>query len=609
MDYQENTDTLPTAQAFSAASKAQEEAWAALEEQWGDEPPEEDEGECPAASNSASDRKPPCGGEPPEPEVSPPGTEPATNLGPTSAPVIGIENQVDEVAAPPAAAPPPVVKKGKPSATDHRLDALEKSGKWLSDGDNHYFLRGDEPVRVGSDAWRHFVGEQFSLGPTSRATKALTEAAEGAALNHGIRMGVDLLISHEDNLVRVALGHGDAVAVGEAEGPGLQFPRALSADRAVVLPPEFEPMTKRQLLRAEGQARADGINVRRMPSFRRQILDRLQPSAPGSLDGAEVAAIVFAMWISMFIAPLVRARPIGCFYGPPGSGKTVLGRILGLLFCGAKFEVTGGMAGSRTTKDFLATWIDRSLVVRDDLNNAGPDLVDVLCRVATGAEVSISKLYETLALASFQSRAFVIITAYKPKWVSRADLLSRFIVLRLDRPEPAAETDAQREARVLTARPAIWLETLTVLHEALRQPWHGTCATRFVDWERYVMAAATVVGLADPLASALNKMSRERVAMAASTDPFLALLWMFSAQPGMSDAWFTAADLVNALMDFSGAQAAHKDPMTAGATVRSPQSLGKMLRHLHDEGSAVIDVQFKGCHDNKLRWRIQPRGL
>jgi hypothetical protein len=317
----------------------------------------------------------------------------------------------------------------------------------------------------------------------------------------------------------------------------------------------------------------------------------------------EAAAVVLAYWIGFFFdREFARAKPLLLFVGPIGSGKTMCSRKLGCTLYGPAFEVSVSASPDRGVKDLAAAVAHATLTVRDDLNAAPPGLIELLLCVATGARFDLSAFHETLARQSFVMRGSVIFTASKPRWAKREDLLSRLLIVRVDRdnrPRATEESEEDRLARANTARSAAWYLALEALGSVLASSDRPATLTRFRTWEQAARAALKPYGLHDAFVSALAKMKDERTELALGSDPFLGLLLALARQrPG--HAW-TAAGINSALGEVAG-----NDSPNA-ARPRDPQELGKLLEHIEREGGAVVRVERVGmAHRKVAKWALYP---
>ncbi len=346
-------------------------------------------------------------------------------------------------------------------------------------------------------------------------------------------------------------------------------------------------------------------------AFHDAILNDLPPSPDGSLAPAEQRALMLAAWVSIFLRDLAPERPIPVPVGPRGTAKTATACLFGTAFYGKGYNVSGGAAVSRIVKDVAAAVSSRAFVARDDLNDAPDGLMDLLCRCATGANIELSSFHETLALSTFESKAALMLTANRPKWAERPDVLSRLLVFRFAKPPPDEIGKKARIQRVLDLRPAIWTETLLALQVVLQDRPRREPITRFADWEHAVRAVLDQAGMGEAFESALRKQSAERVAIVVAANPYLGLLHAFASSDDVSEQWFTAAELIDALAKFSGVEDHRHDHHRALYAIRNPRALSKTLAHLEGAGSAVVDVNrsVQKAHGNMLRWNIKPVSL
>ena len=495
--------------------------------------------------------------------------------------------------------------------------AIESFGSWAHDGDDRVFLVPDprrshepaiaavgaEPIEVAptSTRWRTLAATVMGESPKSRKVVGLIDEAEGRAFSEGTKVEVHTWSAHDGDGLLVAVGGGNLFRLG-GKSPRHWCHNDPRSGKLILSPPGFDPVDLDHLMSVEGEYAREGYAPVEIPILRRRLLDQLPPSPLGGLDRVEVAALVFAFLVGVLLTH-VRARPILCFFGPPASGKTVTARILLQVLLGPDHDVSGGIAGGRAAKDLVASQAAAPFVVRDDLNDAKAEVLDVLCRAATGGKVSLATFHKTLALSEFTVKSSLVITAYRPGWATRDDVLSRLLPVRLMKPVPSSETDQAREARLLRHRVPIWLELLEVLDAALRSPRTGTAITRFADWESIVGGAADHAGLGAAFDSALRKLPGERVAVVCASDYFLAALVAVARDPNVCGKPLTAVQLCAAIENTTHGY--------AGMVLEpKPRSLARSLSRIERDGSAVVEVtrattKAKG---GRLRWVVRPKG-
>jgi hypothetical protein len=170
------------------------------------------------------------------------------------------------------------------------------------------------------------------------------------------------------------------------------------------------------------------------------------------------------VWIlHLFLPALNPVHPIPLHEGVTGSGKSVLGELVGRWLAGPHFEVVDLPAGDATKAEEslkLALW-KRPLVVIDNVDSPAPWLEDFLCRVATGVRMSRRRLYTNAEEVHFTPRAGLVITSRDPHF-RREDVARRLLPIRFH-PIPSDQRRSETEMRAdLDARrAAIWADVLT----------------------------------------------------------------------------------------------------------------------------------------------------
>ncbi len=493
---------------------------------------------------------------------------------------------------------------------DNYFELVATTGTFVNGADGKVYIApasGAPPVELRSTRGQAYVLGVLGIGRGTPKLTALWCDIEDRVRRSMPRARIETTAAFDCDRreLRVNLGAG---AVFFASPTEVHVEGALTDGLLFVDEPGFQPVAGNEVLTAWNEV--DQINL---PCFTRALLGSLPPSKDGTLEPDEQQAVVLAWWLGTFINDLAVARPILALIGPPACGKTVTGRLLGTGFYGTDYDVSGVAAGSRAEKDVAASLVERALVVRDDINSAPRGIMDLLCSAATGQKFDLSAFHETLAMVSYRPRAILALTAHTPKWALRGDVLSRLLVLRFERPPESIVTELDRKNLVMANRAGMWAETLRLL-------FHGVVAgddrfevySRFPDWEMIVRRALRAVGREQALVSALWKMRRSRVDMAAEAEPILGALEAFAWQyGGTSDArpdglWWTATEVHNRLAVLMGIEAYTEEGYPL-QLVRSPAALGKFLAKLIGEGSAVVKVQRKRGHNNAWVYRISPK--
>jgi hypothetical protein len=497
--------------------------------------------------------------------------------------------------------------KTKPTTADGVKKVLAVCVACMGDDDKTYLvLTADKvPLEIGTRACERAISRILKKGRRSKEVKNVMAALEDHAEQNGKKVRVKSLAAfdHTKPCLLVNLGGGSILRI---EPGGLHEATNPVGDVLFVGERGFQPVML-DGIRERLEADAPPIAL-----LRGVLLDRLPPPAPNGLTAEEQRALVLAFLLGIFLRDLAHARPVLALIGGPGVGKTVVARLLGLLLYGEGFDVAGVAAAGRAAKDLAAALVEHALVVRDDLNSAKPELMDLLARAATGARIELSTFHETLALSVFEPRAAVAITSFRPTWALREDILTRLLVLRLDKPPASALTQRQRGEDVLKHREHVWAELLMLLQVVVAASTEKPTipsVSRFDDWEHAVRPALYTAGLGEAFDSALGKLPQEAVAIAGSADPMLGLIHAFASQPGVADNEYKAADLYTALVAFlsDDTPPAYAASGIAGSMLRNPRALAQFLSKLEREGSAVVNVTRRGGHGKTLLWQVKPK--
>lgn len=485
------------------------------------------------------------------------------------------------------------------------IDTVTSQGRFLvGDDSRKYFLPSSSPIplRLGTRAYQAEIRRMTGLKPRARGTKAFFDELEDYAQLNGERVRVRhcTALDEDGPLLRVNLGGGKVAVV---KRNGLDFAGPYSPGLLFVDEDDFEPVDADALL---AWWRSD--NLRTLPALHQALLDDLPPPAPSGLSDAEQRAVALAWLVGVFMGEIARARPALALTGDPGCAKTARARLLGLAFYGRDYDVSTTAGAGRALKDLAAALAHRCLVIRDDMQHADTATMDLICCACTGGMFELATYYETLESNRYPMRAALAITAHTPTWALREDVLSRFLVMRFDKPPRTTLTLKARSNTVASRRVGIWAELLWLLWWGLFSEERPEPITRFEDWEIFVRRTFAACGYLSALDSALRKMPWMRIEMATRTEPALRALYLLACanaqDPEKKDHWYTAAEIHDAVAESMGIRDSRYG-VESSTLVRNPVALGKFLAKLEREGSAVVTVERGGSRENKAIWRIR----
>ena len=123
--------------------------------------------------------------------------------------------------------------------------------------------------------------------------------------------------------------------------------------------------------------------------------------------------LLLKVWITALLFPsLMRTRPIPCFLGEAGSGKTTASRMIGRLVQGMKWDVTS--VSDRTEGDFPSQVMSKLIMCVDNQDDPCKWFAKAVNEIATGVELSRRKLYADITCLTYIPRAALIINAETP---------------------------------------------------------------------------------------------------------------------------------------------------------------------------------------------------
>lgn len=147
---------------------------------------------------------------------------------------------------------------------------------------------------------------------------------------------------------------------------------------------------------------------------------------------ADQKTILLVWLLSLFFRSILPTKPIPTFLGPQGSGKTTCCRMIGRLFLGPHFNVSG-LRDDREDA-FIASITNRTFHGIDNADTRVKWLEDALARYSTGETFRMRRLYTTNEEVSYQAKAILMLTSRDPHF-RRPDVAERLLPFHLSRLE------------------------------------------------------------------------------------------------------------------------------------------------------------------------------
>jgi DNA primase len=172
-------------------------------------------------------------------------------------------------------------------------------------------------------------------------------------------------------------------------------------------------------------------------------------------------AVVFHVWLqSLFFGSIQRTKPIQCFIGEKGSGKSYSQKRVGIFLFGDQFNVN--TLEAQREDDFIATVTNSAYCAFDNADSYISWLPDRLANLATGGKIERRKLYTDNEVKIYYPKCFISINARTPNF-KRDDVMDRILPFKVKR-YGQYESESRLTPQLLEARDYIWSELLDELN-------------------------------------------------------------------------------------------------------------------------------------------------
>jgi len=153
------------------------------------------------------------------------------------------------------------------------------------------------------------------------------------------------------------------------------------------------------------------------------------PTENSTLNAIEQKFLFKIYFYSLFLPELFKARPIICFIGDKGAGKSFALNLIPMLLTG-KSE----LSNINTENDFNSILTNNYFCFIDNIDeNIGKNktwLLDKIASVSTGIVIKLRKLYANCELIEFNPNVWIGITS-RTTAINRDDIADRSLIFRL----------------------------------------------------------------------------------------------------------------------------------------------------------------------------------
>lgn len=321
------------------------------------------------------------------------------------------------------------------------------------------------------------------------------------------------------------------------------------------------------------------------------FLSRLSVDGAVGLSCEDQQTLLLVFMLQNFFPALRRTRIIPAALGPQGSCKSTMLRMLGKLYVGPDFDVTGLSANREDA--FVAAVCSRVIVALDNADSRIPWLEDALATYATGLRYRLRRLYTTNEEVSYVPRAMLLISSRDPHF-RRPDVAERLLTLAFQRPQ-AYVPESVLFDELLSRRGAIMGELLgraAAVADSLATLKLPALRFRMADYASFGWVVSAAAGHQADWEGLLTRLESSQMQFAGESDSLILVLRTLLEREGTIGPIDVGA-LYRQCSDLAREQSL---PLA-----RTPQGFGKHLTNMRrvieiELGAVITEERAGGGH-------------
>lgn len=242
--------------------------------------------------------------------------------------------------------------------------------------------------------------------------------------------------------------------------------------------------------------------------------------------------LIFKIWfLGLFYESIQPTKPIICFLGGKGSGKSATIRKVGMLLFGSNFDVT---PIGKNPDDIDVAASNSYLLGLDNADSRSDWLEDRMATISTGGKIKKRALYTNNQMVEIETHCFLAITSRTPHF-RRDDVSDRLLIMRVSRLNKfIAENIILNE--VLENRNSILSEivkelqlVLQALEENKEHQYEGKL--RMADFADLAIKIASVKNKQDDMDRIFKLIAKSQTEFTLEQDPIVDMIYAWLENP------------------------------------------------------------------------------